>query len=115
MVILRAIRLVQRSDRGTCLPQIGNSLCRRPRSARSRRFDCDVHTRRLPQSTGTIRTLPSEARTGAAKVAIRSSGFIDRPAQIKHFDNAFWSELEVLADQLGDLLFRNETGAEGVD
>src|SRR5262245_45645249 len=40
---------------------------------------------------------------------------INRPAQIKRFDNASWCKLEVLTDEFGDLVLIDLTGSEGID
>src|SRR4249920_2014693 len=67
----------------------------------------------LAQSGGAVGAFPGEARAGAAKVSVRSGRLVDRATQIEGFDDGLGGQLEILAHQRGDAVFRNILGAEG--
>src|SRR2546421_10328698 len=52
---------------------------------------------KLPQPGSLVGGLPGEIRIFAAKVSVGSRLFVNGPAQLQRFDNAFGRELEVLA------------------
>src|SRR5213075_530120 len=55
--------------------------------------------------------LPRELRLGAAEVAERGGLLVDRPAQVQLFDDSARRQLEVRADDSGDLFLRDPAGA----
>ena len=56
------------------------------------------------QRLGLVGLLPGEGVQFAAEVAVAGRLAVDRPAQVERLDDAARRQLEVLADQLGDLL-----------
>ncbi len=69
----------------------------------------DGHVRRgsfLAERFGLVGAFPGEARPGAAEVAVGRRRAVNRPAQVERFDDALRRELEVRANQFGDLRVR---------
>src|SRR6202171_336328 len=69
--------------------------------------------RGLPQSIGAVGTLPSEARSAAAKMTVGGGRLVDRPTQIKRFDDALGSQRKILANKRGDFFVRHSGRTEG--
>src|SRR5690606_34458779 len=69
----------------------------------------------LTQSLGLVRGFPAELGFAAAKVTVGSSLGVDGTLQIQHFDDAAWAQVEMLANQLGDLGVGDHACAFGVD
>ena len=63
-----------------------------------------------PQGLGLVGLLPGKARQLAAEVAVAGRFAVDRPAQVERLDDAARRQLEVLADQLGDLVVASGRG-----
>src|SRR3954468_5612389 len=63
---------------------------------------------------GLVGFLPRELRFGPPEVTERRGLLVDRPPQVELLHDAAGRELEMLAHQLGDLLFRNPARAFGV-
>src|SRR5262249_48685964 len=62
-----------------------------------------------------VGTLPGELRFRSPEMTEGRRLLVNRAAQIELLHDAARRELEVRADDLGDLLFRNSSGAFGVD
>src|SRR5947209_13713326 len=58
-----------------------------------------------------VRPFPREFGFGAAEVAERRRLLVDRPAQIELFHDAARRQLEVIAHDAGDGVFRDAAGA----
>src|SRR5579862_7711048 len=86
----------------------------RPKNLASRARHDAARACFLADSVGFVCTFPGETGTRAPKVAVGSRRTINRAAEVKRFDDAFWSELEECADQFGDLRIRDGAGAEGI-
>src|SRR5262245_61633204 len=66
------------------------------------------------ESSRLVGSFPGELRFGAAEVSEGGGLLVDRPPQIELLHDPAWGELEVAADELGDLRFRQAAGAFGV-
>src|SRR5206468_1661711 len=68
----------------------------------------------LAQGVGLVGPLPGEGRQFAAEVAVPRRLPVDRPPQVQRLDDALRRQLEVLADQLHELVFRQAVGGRAV-
>src|SRR5882672_11939740 len=62
-----------------------------------------------------VRQLPGESVSGATKVTVGRSRFVNRPSQVEFFDDLPGRQLEVFADEFGKLGFTDSPGAARVD
>src|SRR4051794_19751746 len=67
----------------------------------------DLQARRALERRRLVDALPVELFVAAAEMPERRRFLVDRPAQVEFFDDAARGEFEVLAHDLGDLLFGN--------
>src|SRR3974390_1611142 len=78
-------------------------------------FDRKAFAGGFSQSVGAVGALPSEAGAVPTEMSVRRSRLIDRLGQIQCLDDGLWRELEGFANQGRAFLFRDSSGAEGVD
>ena len=78
-------------------------------------FDAALEARGRTQRFGFVRLLPRQVEVGPAEVAVRRGLLVDRAAQVEVVDDRRRTQIEVRADEFGDLLFRDHAGAERLD